>query len=93
MLKIMVACGAGMGSSQIIKMKATEALARLNIKADIHHTSVDEATSQVNNYDIVLCSVHLVGSFKSKGHTQIVGLKNLVSADEIEEKLKIALNL
>lgn len=93
-LKIMVACGAGMGTSQIIKMKTMKVLQKLNIDTDeVQHTSVDEGISQAGNYDIVICSTHLANKFKASEKTKIVGVVNLVSEEEIEKKLREALNL
>ena len=38
MLKVMVACGCGMGTSQIMKTRAQQVLKELGIQATIHHT-------------------------------------------------------
>lgn len=40
MLKVIAACGNGMGSSQIIKMKIEKIFKKLNIPVSIHHTSI-----------------------------------------------------
>ena len=60
MLKVIAACGNGMGSSQIIKMKIEKIFKNLNIPVSIHHTSIG---------------------------TIVIGLKNLLSEKEIEEKI------
>lgn len=90
MLKVIAACGNGMGSSQIIKMKIEKVFKRLGVQVSIHHSSVGEAKTQASNYDVVFCSEALKGNFdraKDAG-TIIVGLKNLLSEQEIEEKIK-----
>lgn len=90
MLKVIAACGNGMGSSQIIKMKIEKVFKRLGVQVSIHHSSVGEAKTQASNYDVVFCSEALKGNFdraKDSG-TIIVGLKNLLSEQEIEEKIK-----
>lgn len=40
MLKVLVACGNGMGSSLIIKMKVEKVLKDMNMQFNIHHASV-----------------------------------------------------
>ncbi|MHC1749638.1 MAG: PTS sugar transporter subunit IIB [Cellulosilyticaceae bacterium] len=89
MLKVIAACGSGMGSSQIIKMKIEKIFKKLGIQASIHHTSIGQAKTEASNYDVVFCSEALVGNFeraKSNG-TTIIGLKNLLSEQEIEQKI------
>lgn len=89
MLKIIAACGSGMGSSQIIKMKLDQTLKKLNIQAEVYHTNVGDAKSQANNYDVVICSESLVGTFAGV-KAKVIGLKNLLSNAEMEEKIKAA---
>lgn len=89
MLKVVAACGNGMGSSQIIKMKIVKVFKKLNITADIHHMSVGEAKTAASSYDVVFCSLSFVDDFKVRNKKPIViGLKNLLSEQEIEEKVK-----
>ena len=90
MLKVVAACGNGMGTSQIIKMKITNVFKRLNIPVDVHHMSVGEAKSQASNFDVVFCSESLMNQFKVGARTKVVGLKNLLSEQEIESKIKEA---
>ena len=90
MLKAIAACGNGMGSSQIIKMKIEKVFKKLNVPVSIHHTSIGVAKSEASSYDVVFCSEALKGNFSSAeaGGTIVVGLKNLLSEQEIEEKIK-----
>jgi ascorbate PTS system EIIB component len=90
MLKVIAACGNGMGTSQIIKMKISNVFKRLGIPVEVAHMSVGEAKSQASNFDVVFCSESLVNNFKVGSKTRVVGLKNLLSEQEIEEKLKAA---
>ena len=89
MLKVLAACGNGMGSSQIIKMKIEKIFKKLNIPVSIHHTSIGAAKTEASSYDVVFCSDALKGNFdkaKASG-TIVIGLKNLLSEKEIEEKI------
>ena len=94
MIKVLAACGNGMGSSQIIKMRIEQVLTQLNLKFKVDHSSVGEAKSQSKNYDLVLVAQQFVRDFpESNEKTKIVGLVNLLSASEIKEKVSEALNL
>lgn len=89
MIKVVAACGNGMGSSQIIKMKIAKVFKKLGIEASIDHMSVGEAKSAASGYDVVFCGASLVDNFKVKSdRTKVVGLVNLLSEAEIEEKIK-----
>lgn len=88
-LKVIAACGSGMGSSQIIKMKLQKVFKKLGLDADIYHTNVGDAKSQANNYDVVFCSESLIGQFSSAKAT-VIGLKNLLSEAEMTEKIQAA---
>lgn len=89
MLKVIAACGSGMGSSQIIKMKLSKVFKKLGIDADVYHTNVGDAKSQANNYDVVFCSASLEGQFAGSKAT-VIGLKNLLSEQEMTEKIEAA---
>ncbi len=88
MIKVVAACGNGMGSSQIIKMKIAKVFKKLGIEASIDHMSVGEAKSAASGYDVVFCGASLVGNFSVKNNrTKVVGLVNLLSEAEIEAKI------
>ncbi len=89
-MKVLAACGSGMGSSQIIKMKLQKVFKKNNIDAEIHHCAVAEAKSLANSYDVVVCSKALEDVFSNvnKDKVTIIGLKNLLSEAEIEENIK-----
>ena len=93
MLKVLAACGAGMGSSQKIKMKIKKVLDKLKIESSIDHMSVGQAKSMVNNYDIIFVAEGLKNNFNVDDSKKLIGLKNLLSEEEIEEKIKASLDL
>lgn len=90
MVKVLAACGSGMGSSQIIKMKITNVFRKLNIPMEIHHCAVSEAKSIARQYDVVFCSKALLDVFDGVDlpNTKIVGLQNLLSEQEITDRVK-----
>ena len=87
MLKVIAACGNGMGSSLMIKMKITEAFKELDIPVSVSHMSVGEAKTACNNYDVVFVSTALESNFSNAKNTTIIGLRNLLSKDEIKQKI------
>ena len=89
MLKVIAACGSGMGSSQIIKMKIGKVFKKLGIDVTIQHNSVGEAKSQASSFDVVFCSEVLKSNFKraEDSGTIIIGLRNILSEQEMEEKV------
>jgi len=89
MLKVIVACANGAGSSLMIKLKVEKVLKKLEIPASIHHCSLSEGKSSATQYNVVFCPLNFVSMFdraKESGVT-IIGLRNILSEVEIEEKL------
>ena len=92
-LKILVCCGNGAGTSMMIKMNVEKVVKKLGLDVqEIYHCAVSEGKSAASRYDIVLCSNNFVSMFEdAKKHgTKIVGLKNVMSVQEIEAGLKSA---
>ncbi len=90
MLKVLVACGCGMGSSQMIKQNCTTVFKKLGVEASVHHTSIDEAKSSAHDYDLVIVAENFVPSIKPGKNTRVIGLKNILSKKEMLEKLTAA---
>ena len=94
MLKVLAACGNGMGSSQIIKMRIEQVLKQMGLEFKVDHASVGEAKGQAKNYDLVLVAQQLTKEFTNVPETcKVVGLINLLSAQEIKDKVSEALGL
>ena len=92
-LKVLAACGNGMGSCQIISMRLNTVFKKLGIDAKVTSSNVSMAKSTATSYDVLFCGQTLVPNFKtaeSKG-VVVIGLKNLVSEKEMEEKIKEAI--
>lgn len=92
MLKIIAACGNGMGTSMIIKLKVEKICKALNIQANVEALSMGQAKGLVNSVDIIICSTHLTDSFDSNKKAKIVGVKNLMDEKEIEASLGKVIN-
>lgn len=94
-LKLLVCCGNGAGTSMMIKLNVEKVAKKMGLDVqEINHCAVSEGKSAAGNYDIVLCSKNFVPMFEDskKRGTKVVGLKNVMSAKEIEEGLKAALS-
>lgn len=88
MLRIIAACGNGMGSSLMMKMKVEAAFKELEIPVKVEHMSVGDAKNAGNAVDIVFVSSALIKNFEHIKNAKVIGLKNLLSKDEILEKIK-----
>lgn len=94
-LKLLVCCGNGAGTSMMIKLNVEKVTKKMGLDIqEIHHCAVSEGKSVAGNYDVVLCSKNFVPMFEDskKRGTKVVGLKNVMSAKEIEEGLKAVLS-
>ncbi|PRX35537.1 PTS system IIB component (L-Asc family) [Orenia metallireducens] len=93
-MRVVVACGNGMGTSQIMKMKAKKVFKKLDIAIDIDHMSIGQAKTAAKDYDVVICSEALTSNFNiTNNKTKLIGLKNLLSEAEMEEKIKETLDI
>ena len=92
MVKVLTACGNGMGSSMVIKMKVENALRQLGV-SDIESAScsVGEAKGLASGYDIVVASNHLIHELDGRTNGKLIGLDNLMDDNEIKTKLCAAL--
>ena len=90
-LKIIVACTNGAGTSLMMKMSVEKATKELGIPVDnIHHCAMAEGKSSASQYDIAFVPLNFIDMFKdaqARG-TTVIGLRNVLSAEEVKEKLK-----
>jgi len=89
----MVTCANGAGTSLMMKMTAEKVVKSLGLKVSkLHHCSLSEGRSAASQFDIVFCPLIFISMFKdaeAKG-VKVIGLKNVLSQAEMEEKLKEA---
>ncbi|CAC13768.1 PENTITOL PHOSPHOTRANSFERASE ENZYME II, B COMPONENT [Mycoplasmopsis pulmonis] len=91
-LKIIAACGNGMGTSMIIKLKVEKIAKKLGLNAKVEALSMGQAKGMTSQADIIISSIHLMNEFATNQKAKIVGVVNLMSEDEIENALRKALN-
>lgn len=88
-LNILFVCGAGLGSSFACQMAAEDVLNKLKVNAKLDHSDI--SSSAAAKPDIIITAQNFQTQFEkftidpSKIH--IIYLKNIVSKQEIEEKL------
>jgi PTS system ascorbate-specific IIB component len=85
----MTVCGAGVGSSLMIKINVDELLQKLKIKGRVINSDI--ASAKTNTVDIVITSEDIYALIKSMDVKEVVILQNIVSMKELEEKLVPAL--
>ncbi|WP_455714712.1 PTS sugar transporter subunit IIB [Anaerosporobacter sp.] len=88
--KILCFCGSGLGTSFIMEMNAKKALANLGITGvEVDHSTIDDV--QAGAADLFICGADLLPNATKAG--KAIGLNNMVSMDEMTEKLKEAFEL
>ncbi|MFK4996732.1 PTS sugar transporter subunit IIB [Bacillus sp. N9] len=87
-MKLLVACGSGIGTSVIIQKKIVNILTNNNVDATVDHTTIDKAKDVLKEYDAVFCPELLKKQFVLENGPKVIGIKNLLSDAEIEEKIK-----
>lgn len=89
-MKIVTICGAGVGTSGILKVNAERALERLDIEADITATDVASVGVVAADAQVILTSPELVGAI-GKTNADVIVIENYFDVDELAAKLEIAL--
>jgi len=89
MVKILVCCASGSGTSMMMKLTAEKACKSLGIEAKVEHAPIAEAKSSARNYDVVITSPAFVKTFDSiKDHVVVAAVKNPLSQPEYVNVLK-----
>ena len=85
--KILCFCGSGLGTSFVMEMNLKKALANLGITGvEVAHSTIDDVMPGAA--DLFVCSADLVKNAEKAG--KAIGVKNMVSVQEIQDKLKEA---
>ena len=89
--KILVACANGAGTSLMMKMTAERVTQKLNMGVEkIHPCALSEGVSSARQYDIVFAPLNFLNMYDdaAKAGVTVIGLRNVLSDAEMEEKLK-----
>ena len=88
MIKVLVACGAGIGSSMIMKRNVEAFLKDAGQEYEVTHESIGTAKSKANQFDIIFTLEAMTQHFAGvKDQSKVIGLKNVVAKAEIEEAI------
>jgi PTS system ascorbate-specific IIB component len=89
-MKVVAICGAGVGTSAILKVNAERVLDRLGIDADVTASDVASVGVTAADAQVILSSPELVDKI-GKTNADVVVIDNYFDLEELERKLDIAL--
>jgi PTS system ascorbate-specific IIB component len=89
-VKIVAICGAGIGSSAILKVNAERVLSRLGIEADVTAADIASVQTAASDAQVILTSAEFVDAI-GKTFADIVVINNYFDANELMVKLEEAL--
>ncbi|GHD42406.1 PTS sugar transporter subunit IIB [Mycetocola manganoxydans] len=89
-MKIVAICGAGVGTSGILKVNAERVLKRLDIDAEVTASDVAGVADAAADAQVILTSPELVDKI-GKTFADVVIIENYFDLDELERKLEKAL--
>jgi PTS system ascorbate-specific IIB component len=84
-------CGAGIGTSAILKVNAERALSRLGLSAEVSASDLASIAEAASDAQVILTSTELAGSVRSavgRSFAEIVEVVNYFDVEEIGEKLE-----
>lgn len=89
-MKIVTICGAGIGSSGILKVNAERVLARLGIDAEVAAADVSSVASVAADAQVILTSAEFVEAI-GKTYADVIVIENFFDTEELSRKLHAAL--
>lgn len=87
MIKVLASCGAGIGSSMIIKNNIQKVFDKHNIPVQITHESIGTAKAVADKFDLIYTLESLKFHFDQVDEKKVIGIKNIMDLDEIEAAL------
>ena len=89
-MKIVTICGAGIGSSGILKVNAERVLRRLDIEADVVAADIGSLAQVASDAQVILTSAEFVDAI-GKTFADVIVVENYFDTDELTAKLEAAL--
>lgn len=89
-MKIFAVCGAGIGTSVLLKANADRVLIDLGIEAEVKAVSIAEAMSADSPAQVVLVTPELVDKLVDI-KSEVIAVSNIFDLAELSEKLEAAL--
>ena len=89
-MKIVAICGAGIGTSGILKVNAERVLHRLGIEATVVATDLTALHAEANDAQVILTSAEFVSAI-GETFADVIVVENYFDTDELMRKLGAAL--
>jgi PTS system ascorbate-specific IIB component len=89
-VKIVTICGAGIGSSGILKVNAERVLKRLDILAEVTAADISTVAWAAEDAQIILTSAEFVEAI-GKTYADVIVIENFFDTDELTRKLQDSL--
>jgi PTS system ascorbate-specific IIB component len=89
-VKIVTICGAGIGSSGILKVNAERVLTRLGIDAEVEAADISSVASVAADAQVILTSAEFVEAI-GKTYADVIVIENFFDTEELSRKLHAAL--
>jgi ascorbate PTS system EIIB component len=89
-MKIVAICGAGIGTSGILKVNAERVLHRLGIEATVVATDLDSLAAEADDAQVILTSPEFVAVIGTT-FADVIVVENYFDTDELTQKLQRSL--
>jgi PTS system ascorbate-specific IIB component len=89
-VKIVTICGAGIGSSGILKVNAERVLKRLDILAEVTAADITTVAWAAEDAQVILTSAEFVEAI-GKTYADVIVIDNFFDTDELTRKLRASL--
>ena len=90
-VEILTVCGAGVGTSEILRVTAQRALQRLGIDATVRATDAEHVHELGEDVQVILATSDLLGDI-GRTYAQVIVIENILDQAEVEAKLADALD-
>jgi PTS system ascorbate-specific IIB component len=90
-VKIVAICGAGIGTSGILKVNAERVLLRLGLEADVTAADLASLASVASDAQVILTSPEFVDAI-GPTNADVIVVENYFDTDELARKLEAALD-
>ncbi len=89
-MKIVAICGAGIGTSGILKVNAERVLQRLGIDATVVAADLDSLSAEADDAQVILTSPEFVAAI-GRTFADVVVIENYFDTEELTQKLQRSL--
>ena len=93
-MRIVAVCGAGVGTSAILKVNAERALDRLGLSAEVSASDLAGIAAAAADAQVILTSTELAGAVRQaigRSFAEVVEVVNYFDVGEIGDKLEASL--